>query len=163
MKKIYIPTLNEWFEVTEEQYYGYYREIWATRKRAQYHGQCTCPKSKIWTCDGDCLVCPYRTVGNMTSLDYTYDNDENNSLEEMSRHQSASSDLDEMIADKISLEVLLEKLITIMPEAKMIGELRLQGLNDSAIAEAIGISRTTFLYRLKKAYAQIKKDFPEFF
>lgn len=43
--KVYIHRLKTWVEVTEEQYYAYYRDIWATRKRAQAHGQCMCPKS----------------------------------------------------------------------------------------------------------------------
>ncbi len=51
--KVYIHRLKTWVEVTEEQYYAYYRDIWATRKRAQAHGQCMCPKSKTWMCDGD--------------------------------------------------------------------------------------------------------------
>lgn len=32
--KVYIHRLKTWVEVTEEQYYAYYRDIWATRKRA---------------------------------------------------------------------------------------------------------------------------------
>lgn len=57
--KVYIHRLKTWVEVTEEQYYAYYRDIWATRKRAQAHGQCMCPKSKTWMCDGDCLGCEF--------------------------------------------------------------------------------------------------------
>ena len=38
--KVYIHRLKTWVEVTEEQYYAYYRDIWATRKRTQAHGQC---------------------------------------------------------------------------------------------------------------------------
>ena len=67
--KVYLPRLKQWVEVTKEQYYGYYRDIWATRDRAQNHGQCQCPKSKTWTCDGDCLVCPYQSAGDVHSLD----------------------------------------------------------------------------------------------
>lgn len=46
--KVYIHRLKTWVEVNEEQYHAYYRDIWATRKRAQAHGQCMCPKSKTW-------------------------------------------------------------------------------------------------------------------
>ena len=35
--KVYIHRLKALVEVTEEQYYAYYRDIWATRKRAQAH------------------------------------------------------------------------------------------------------------------------------
>ena len=68
--KVYIHRLKTWVDVTEEQYYAYYRDIWATRKRAQAHGRCMCPKTKIWMCDGDCLVCEFRAAGDTLSLDY---------------------------------------------------------------------------------------------
>ena len=42
--KIYLPHEKQWVEVPEAQYYAYYRDIWATRKRAQEHHQCMCPK-----------------------------------------------------------------------------------------------------------------------
>ena len=74
--KVYIHRLKTWVEVTEEQYYAYYRDIWATHKRAQAHGQCMCPKSKTWMCDGDCLVCEFRAAGDNLSLDYTVEDGE---------------------------------------------------------------------------------------
>lgn len=61
--KVYIHRFKTWVEVTEEQYYTYYRDIWATRKRTQAHGQCMCPKSKTWMCDGNCLACEFRAAG----------------------------------------------------------------------------------------------------
>ena len=76
--KVYIHRLKTWVEVTEEQYYTYYRDIWATRKRAQAHGQCMCPKSKTWMCDGDCLACEFRAAGDNLSLDYTVEDGEGN-------------------------------------------------------------------------------------
>ena len=76
--KVYIHHLKTWVEVTEEQYYAYYRDIWATRKRTQAHGQCMCPKSKTWMCDGDCLACEFRAAGDNLSLDYTVEDGEGN-------------------------------------------------------------------------------------
>ena len=76
--KVYVHRLKTWVEVTEEQYYAYYRDIWATRKRAQAHGQCMCPKSKTWMCDGDCLACEFRAAGDNLSLDYTVEDGEGN-------------------------------------------------------------------------------------
>ena len=72
--KIYLPHEKQWVEVPEAQYYAYYRDIWATRKRAQEHHQCMCPKNKQWMCDGDCLVCPFHAAGDNLSLDLTYEN-----------------------------------------------------------------------------------------
>lgn len=45
--KVYIHRLKTWVEVTEEQYYTYYRDIWATHKRAQAHGQCTTQRASL--------------------------------------------------------------------------------------------------------------------
>lgn len=70
--KIYLPHEKQWVEVTETQYYAYYRDIWATRKRAQAHHQCMCPKDKHWMCDGDCLICKFHAPGDNLSLDLTY-------------------------------------------------------------------------------------------
>ena len=50
-----------------------------------------------------------------------------------------------------------------MPEAVEIGRLRQDGLSDEAIAEIIGIKRTTFLSRLKKAKEQLATEFPDRF
>ena len=50
-----------------------------------------------------------------------------------------------------------------MPEASTIGNLRLDGLSDTAISIRLGISRTTFLSRLKKAKKVLADEFPELF
>ena len=50
-----------------------------------------------------------------------------------------------------------------MPEAIKIGQLRQAGLSDAAIAETIGIKRTTFLSRLKKVRKQLAVEFPDIF
>ena len=149
--KIYIPNINQWVAVTKEQYYAYYRDIWATRKRAQAHGQCMCPKSKLWQCDGDCLICKYHTAGDELSLDYTYENECDEECSILDKLMDESVNIEEIITDKIIFEQLLNRLDEIMPEARQVGELRLAGLTDAEIAKELGIARTTFLSRIKKA------------
>ena len=51
----------------------------------------------------------------------------------------------------------------LMPEARKIGLLRQKGLTDSAIADSIGVKRTTFLSRLIKAREQLAFEFPDLF
>ena len=68
-----------------------------------------------------------------------------------------------MICDKAELDQLFRRLNELMPEANQIGLLRQQGLTDSAIADIIGIRRTTFLSRLKKAREQLASEFPDYF
>ena len=50
----------------------------------------------------------------------------------------------------VQMQILLNRIREIMPEAIQMGELRLKGQTDAVIAEALGIPRTTLLSRLKK-------------
>ena len=68
-----------------------------------------------------------------------------------------------VIHDSIELDHLFQRLNELMPEAKQIGQLRQKGLSDEAIARVIGIKRTTFLSRLKKAREQLAAEFPDQF
>ena len=68
-----------------------------------------------------------------------------------------------LIADRIVLEQLFKRLADLMPEAETIGELRMKGLSDEAIAKAIGIPRTTFLSRIKAAKKLLEKEYPDCF
>ena len=50
-----------------------------------------------------------------------------------------------------------------MPEAEEIGRLRMNDLSDEAIADIIGIKRTTFRSRLAKAKVILAEEYPDFF
>ena len=54
---IYLKAEKKWVEVSEEYYKEHIRFYDTFRKRQQSHGQCICPKSKFWLCDGDCCNC----------------------------------------------------------------------------------------------------------
>lgn len=71
--------------------------------------------------------------------------------------------IEEVLADEMMLAQLLHRLDELMPEARRIGELREEGLSDEAIADIIGIKRTTFLSRLKKAKEKLAREFPDWF
>lgn len=71
--------------------------------------------------------------------------------------------LKEIICDKAELDQLFARLNELMPEAVEIGRLRQDGLSDEAISKIIGIKRTTFLSRLKKAKKQLAAEFPNRF
>lgn len=68
--------------ITEHLYHQLMPEIWKTQKRMQRSGQCACPQSKLWTCDADCLICPYRAAGRNVSLDTPLDGAEDLTLED---------------------------------------------------------------------------------
>lgn len=112
--------------------------------------------SKWWLCGGDCAVCKYRTAGDSLSLDY-----EQEVVGDIREDESA--DVDSIVTDRIIFEQLLKRLDVLMPEARRIGELRLDGLSDSNIADILGIPRTTFLSRLKKAKAQLHDEYNDNF
>lgn len=161
--KIYLPRFKKWVDVTKEQYYGYYRDIWATRKRAQEHGQCMCPKSKLWQCDGDCLPCQYHAAGDTHSLNYVYENQNSEEFSMLDKLADTSASIEDVVTDQIMLDMLFQRLAEIMPEARSIGKLRMEGLSDSEIADRIGVPRTTFLSRLKKAKEILQREYPDLF
>lgn len=161
--KIYLPREKQWVEVTEEQYHAYFRDIWAARKRAQKHRQCMCPKSKLWLCDGDCLVCRFHAPGDNLSLDLTYENSDGEEYSMLDKLTDHFASIDDIVTDQIMLDMLFTRLGEIVPEAHRIGDLRLAGLSDVEIADEIGIPRTTFLYRLKKAKELLQNEYPDLF
>lgn len=162
-KRIYLKATRQWVEVSEEYYRDHTRYHDALRKRQQSHGQCVCPKSKFWLCDGDCLTCEFRRAGDMLSLDYTVENEDGNACSPLDNLADPAPSIEEIICDKAELDQLFARLNELMPEAVEIGRLRQDGLSDEAIAEMIGIKRTTFLSRLKKAKEQLAAEFPDHF
>ena len=71
--------------------------------------------------------------------------------------------LESIVCDKAELDQLFARLNQLMPEAAEIGRLRLAGLNDSAIADILGIKRTTFRSRLQKAKELLADEYPDRF
>lgn len=160
--RIYIKSTREWVEVPEETYREHIRHYDTFRKRQQSRGECACPKSKFWLCDGDCLTCEFRHVS-MDSLDYTIESKDGDAYSPIGQLSDPSPSIESIVTDKVELDRLFARLNELMPEAIEIGKLRQQGLSDSAIADALGIKRTTFLSRLKKAKDLLADEYPDFF
>ena len=151
--KVYIHRLKTWVEVTEEQYYAYYRDIWATRKRAQAHGQCMCPKSKTWMCDGDCLACEFRAAGDNLSLDYTVEDGEGNQKSWADDLRDDTPDAQSIMEDRELLCALYQKLQELDPEGRRICELIMEGKSERDIASIMGYNNQSAVnYRKQKAY-----------
>lgn len=151
---IYIPATRQRISVDKAVYDEFYRPIWNTFRKAHRHQCCSCPGNRWWLCSGDCAECKYRTAGDSLSLEY-----EQELLGDIREDESAS--LDSLVVDRIVFGQLLKRLDVLMPEARRIGELRLDGLSDNDIADAIGIPRTTFRSRLKKAKAQLHDEYSD--
>lgn len=166
--RIYIPATKQWVPCTKEQFDEYYRDINAYRRTQMNHGRCVCPPSKRLMCDMDCWTCPYRTSGDLCSLDDSRTDDDGNEMNWIDHLQEKLPDLqspsnEDIIANAICMRQILSRLNEIMPQALEIGRLREQGLSDSAIALKIGTPRKTFTDRIQKAMKILKREFPEFF
>ena len=151
---IYDSAIKQRIPVSNEVYKEFYRPIWNTFRKAHRHGCCSCPGSKWWLCSGDCSVCKHRTAGDSLSLDH-----EREVLGDIREDETA--DIEGFVIDRIEFEQLLKRLDELMPEARHIGELRLDGLSDSDISDILGVPRTTFLSRLKKAKAQLHDEYSD--
>ena len=161
--RIYLKATREWVEVSEEVYREHTRFHDAFRKRHQSHGQCVCPKNKFWLCDADCLTCEFSRAGDHISLDYTTENEDGDTCSPLDALADTAPSIEDVICDKAELDQLFARLNELMPEAQDIGKLRQKGLTDEAIAEVIGIKRTTFRSRLAKAKKQLAAEFPDRF
>jgi DNA-directed RNA polymerase specialized sigma24 family protein len=158
-KKIYDRDSRQWIDVTEEQYRDYMRDTDRTRKKMQGRKECNLERSKFWLCDGCCVGCPYRMKGRMTSMDEQLGAEE--SGEDFTLHDvigDPKSAFEDQTVDRIYYRQIINRLMDLYPEAIEIGELRMQGKNDSEIAEIIGVKRTTFRSRLEKAKKQIYEE-----
>lgn len=142
--KVYIHHLKTWVEVTEEQYYAYYRDIWSTRNHAQAHGQCMCSKSKTWMCDGDCLACEFHAAGDNLSLDYTIEDGEGNQKSWADDLQDDTPDAQSIMEDRELLCALYQKLQELDPEGRRICELIMQGQSEREAAMNMNMARSTF-------------------
>ena len=160
VKRIYDKQTKTWFEVSPEQYEEFDRWRTNLRKREQYHHRCMCPRSKWWLCDGMCQDCEFHAPGDTLSLDMPVSNEDGDEVTLLDTLVDPAPTIESVICDKAELDQLFERLNELMPEAVQIGKLRQEGLSDAAIAEIIGIKRTTFLSRLKKAKEQLATEFP---
>ena len=162
-KRIYDKETKTWFEVTPEQYAEFDRWRTNKRKREQYHGRCMCLRNKWWLCDGMCDDCEFHAAGDVLSLDKPISHEDGDEVSLADALADPSPSIEDVICDKAELDQLFERLNEIMPEAAEIGRLRMSKLSDEAIAQIIGIRRTTFLSRLKKATEQLAAEFPDRF
>ena len=86
----------------------------------QYRGECFCPRSKWWLCDGNCLDCEFRN-NTIISLDNPLPDGEGTLADYVPDNAPL---IDEVLAEKAELDQLLERLQELMLEAKRITELQ---------------------------------------
>lgn len=160
--KVYIHRLKTWVEVTKEQHDAYYRDIWATRKRAQSHGQCMCPKSKLWMCDGDCLACEFKAAGDRLSLDYTFENKKGKETSLLDTLASDDASAASIVEEAELLTALYQRLQELDPDGRRMCELIMQGKSEREAAEDMQMARSTFKRRwntVKELLREQLKDY----
>ena len=126
--------------VTEEVYRSVVPEIERTRKQMQRSGRCACPKSKLWTCDGDCAICPYSACGNTVSFDTPLDDAEGLTLGDTLVSDEPSPEAIAM--DKALLAALYEELDRLDPDGRRICELVAANCTEREAASILGVSKT---------------------
>lgn len=162
-RKIYIRSTKQWVPVTEEVYLEYYRPVWRTQKAAQKAGQCFCPKSKLWVCDGDCATCEYRAAGNTISLDAPMENGDGDEFSLKDALEDPTASFADVLVDRLLLEQLLDELAERDPEGKRICELIMEGSSKAEIADTLQREfggdwyKSKAVYREKQVLDQLRK------
>ena len=105
---IYDRTTGEKIPVSKEVRDAYYGEAARIRMKEQAHGRCVCPQSKVWACDGDCLICEYRRSGDLASLDVPIGEDGEDTLMDMVPSEAPA--IESIIADRDLLDRLFARL-----------------------------------------------------
>ena len=162
-RKIYIRNTKQWVPVTEEVYREYYRPIWRLQKEAQKNGQCVCPKSKLWVCDGDCATCEYHAAGNTVSLDAPMQNAAGEEFSLIDTIEDPDGSFADVLVDRLLLEQLLDELAERDPEGKRICELIMEGSSKTEIADTLQREfggnwyKSKAVYREKQVLDQLRK------
>ncbi len=160
--EIYIAEKKELITVTEEQYYAYYRPIWAICRKAKRHGQCVCPKEEVWLCDGNCIACKYKRDGDTVSLNNTIKDSYGRDIELGNVIKSDSKSLTEILEEG-ELKDELHKFIQSLDEQdRNICLLVMSGCSERDIAKKLNMPRNTYTYRRDKLFEEFRKKFQSF-
>ena len=111
--RVYDKSTKQWYEIPEAQYREYDRWRTALRKRMQYRGECFCPRSKWWLCDGNCLDCEFRN-NTTVSLDDPLPDGEGTLADYV---PDGAPLIEEVLSEKAELDQLFERLQELIRKA----------------------------------------------
>ena len=146
--------------VTEEVYRSVVPEIDRIRKQMQRSGRCVCPKSKLWTCDGDCAICPYSACGNTVSFDTPLDDAEGLTLGDTLVSDEPSPEAIAM--DKALLAALYEELDRLDPDGRRICQFIMEGKTEREMAADLGMRQSTINYQKKRVLDLLREALKNF-
>lgn len=155
--KVYLAVSNTWVTVREEVYYAYYRDIWAKRKRAQAHGQCTCSRASLWQCDGDCLICRYHRAGDTLSIDYVNEDGDGSQYNLTACLSDQEQDVPGIIEQRDLRDALHRAIEQLTPEERRVCMLIASGKSEREIAAELDIPRNTYTYRRDRLLGNLRK------
>ena len=154
---LYERSLDKWVQYDEATCKALLRDRTRTRMRMSRQGKCFCPREKVWQCDGMCEGCPHQKKVEV-SWNMKVGGSQDLTLGEA---LPDGVDHEEAFIQKIYCEEIMSRLDEIMPMAREIGIMRLQGKSDREIARALGIDRMTMLRMLERAKAVLEQEFEE--
>lgn len=154
----YIPTLDyhhhkSLVPVSEEIHRDINRCVDRYRKRYQRLGLCGCPKSGIWQCDLDCLLCPYRRRKAHVSYEQLLD------TAPPELHRLWVPDFADRLVNQIVARQALDRLASLFPTALLVGAYISAGLSERKALEQLNIPRTTYRRQIHDLKIFLQKEF----
>ena len=154
MPQRYVKINHELIPVTEEVYLAYNRPKEKERFMARRDGKCRQEDYRV--CSGDCATCPWQQEGHrMMSLHKVLGSE---CEKETPAMDSNTPNFDDLVADRMILEHLYQRLDTVVPDGARLFKLRAENYTEREICRELGVStQSTLNYRIKKMDAFIKE------
>ena len=146
-----------WVQYDEETYVKLRKERLRFRMRMRRQDRCFCSGEERWQCDCMCDGCPFQKTAEV-SIDSTIKGTDGLTLGDV---LTDGINQESFCVEKMYCEDVLKRLDEIMPMARKIGILRLEGKSDREIARSLGIDRMTMLRMLERAKAVLRQEFEE--
>ena len=154
---LYDKDERRWIKYTEEDYFALKKKRDTARKQAVRTKRCSCTYENDWYCNGSCEGCMYQ-IKREVSIYAPAKRDSTLMLEECITDEI---DPEKRIVFNMDLKKIILRLNELMPEARTIGLLRLQGKSEDEIAETLGMSRSNIYRKIQKVYLILSKEFEE--
>ena len=132
---LYERSLGKWVQYDEATYEALRQDRVYKCCRMRRQKVCLCPKNEQWRCDGMCEGCPYQKE---MEKSFNKEIKGTNGLT-LGDILTDGIDQEEVFVGKIYYRDILKKLDEVMPEARKIGLMRLEGKSDRQIADELCI------------------------
>ena len=154
---LYERTLGKWVQYDEATYIKLRKERLRFRMRMRRQDRCFCPGEERWKCDCMCDGCPYKKELEV-SLDSEITGTEGLRLGDVLTDET---DQESVCIEKMYYGEVLKRLDEIMPQARQIGVMRMEGKSDREIAQKLGMDRMTMVRMLARVKALLWEEFEE--